>query len=210
MKQNEAISLADAVYDNFLRIANGCKDPWHRTELRNSAYAVREALEALRPLLNQTSAGVGDGGYGIIDAIEWADGVAGALGSEYASRVTDEEIAVAMAIKSALTQADQPASEKGYPYQDHMDAFEKRLVEQADKDDRRDLLDKIDRTLDYFRDEFPGEKDVWADPISAYAGGISANDLLKIKRALSGPEPVEKSPYRDPEWNDLYPNDGRE
>lgn len=37
------------------------------------------------------------------DVIDWADGVAGALGTEYASRVTDTEAAVAMGVKAALT-----------------------------------------------------------------------------------------------------------
>lgn len=127
-QQNEAIRLAvEALTNAFLTwklpesvCADKCASmvgyqyPRSGTNLLSYAEAkafFEHAVECglLRPLLDQTSAGVGDGGYGIIDAIEWADGVAGALGSEYASRVTDEEIAVAMAIKSALTQADKPA-----------------------------------------------------------------------------------------------------
>lgn len=119
---NEAIRLA---YTALTDIRGATRILPERIVLDLKREEFEAIISALRPLLDQTSAGVGDGGYGIIDAIEWADGVAGALGSEYASRVTDEEIAVAMAIKSALTQADQP----------------------ADKDDRRALDEKLFRDL---------------------------------------------------------------
>ena len=33
------------VYEEYLKIANSEKDPWHRTELRNAVYAVKIALE---------------------------------------------------------------------------------------------------------------------------------------------------------------------
>lgn len=205
-QQNEAIRLAVEALKPFANVAEQIKrqvkdsrwletplffmgddvDPQKWTLTGKAFNDAMKSLETLRPLLDQTSAGVGD----LHRRIDWTS--CACQFNEHDNQTkwcsVHAELRDEVARLRALTQADQ----------------------QADKDERRALLDKIDRTLDYFRDEFPAEKDVWADPISAYAGGISANDLLKIKRALSGPEPVEKSPYRDPEWNDLYPNDGRE
>jgi len=51
----------------------------------------------------------------------------------------------------------------------------------------KNLIAEIDLTLDYFVVEFPEDQfpQVWNDPISHYSGGISPNDLLKIKAALA-------------------------
>lgn len=48
------------------------------------------------------------------------------------------------------------------------------------------LLAEIDLTLDYFYAEFPEDQhpQVWNDPISHFSGGISPNDLRKIRTLL--------------------------
>lgn len=56
------------------------------------------------------------------------------------------------------------------------------------KDDA--LLERIQRTLEYFTDEFKDDADVWNSPVSSYSGGITPNDLIAIKQALTQP-PVD-------------------
>lgn len=164
-QKNEAIRLAVSVAESEVHASQRLRAAGKSYNRFNIEH-LPVLIAALRPLLDQTSDGVGDlptcpfcdgypHEYKKHDLVECNTGAC----PIFAKSMTRMEWST-----RALTQADQP----------------------ADKDDRQDLLDEIDRTLDYFRDEFPGEKDVWADPISAYAGGISANDLLEIKRALSG------------------------
>lgn len=59
-----------------------------------------------------------------------------------------------------------------------------------------ELISEIDLTLDYFQTEFPAlanekNRQVWADPISYHCGGISPDDLMKIRIILDATrEPV--------------------
>lgn len=56
------------------------------------------------------------------------------------------------------------------------------------------LVEEIDLTIDYFVVEFPEEQfpQVWNDPISHFSGGVSPNDLLKIKALLERVDRYEK------------------
>lgn len=70
------------------------------------------------------------------------------------------------------------------------DAHQASLNEQAEQPDaveRGHLIDEIDITLDYFYTEFPEEQfpQVWNDPICHFAGGLSPNDLRKIRVMLT-------------------------
>lgn len=53
----------------------------------------------------------------------------------------------------------------------------------------KDLIAEIDLSLDYFEAEFPKiterNKQIWADPLNHHCGGISSDDLVSIKAALS-------------------------
>jgi hypothetical protein len=46
------------------------------------------------------------------------------------------------------------------------------------------LVDEIELVLDYYRDEFPDDKQAWADSVCPWAGGVSANDLVKVSDLL--------------------------
>ena len=60
------------------------------------------------------------------------------------------------------------------------------------------LIQEIEITLDYFRNEFPKNcetnKQHWADPIDVHAGGISADDLEEIKNLLQQREIPSNTP----------------
>lgn len=45
------------------------------------------------------------------------------------------------------------------------------------------VIARIDETLDYFRDEFSANESpqVWDCPVSVHSGGVTPNDLLKIR-----------------------------
>ena len=57
------------------------------------------------------------------------------------------------------------------------------------------LLGRIDETLLYFEDEFPGDQEIWDSSLCEYTGGITPNDLMMMRAMVSA---MPLSSFRKP------------